>query len=86
MPAFELSDRYEYLREIGRGGTGRVILVHDRHLELDVALKILEATRPKDDDLERFRAEFEILSRIEHPGIARAYDFGFAGERPFFSR
>ena len=81
----DLGPRYEYQRELGRGGAGRVLLVHDRHLDDDVALKVLHKPQPGAAELERFKREFEVLSRIEHPGIARAHDFGYLGERPFFS-
>ena len=38
----ELGSRYSYLRDLGRGGGGRVFLVHDAHLEEEVAFKLLD--------------------------------------------
>jgi DNA-binding NtrC family response regulator/serine/threonine protein kinase/tetratricopeptide (TPR) repeat protein len=81
----ELGGRYRYLRELGRGGVGRVVLVHDSFLDRELALKILE---PPDDfglDLEGFEREFRLLSHLEHPRIARSFDFGWIDRRPFFT-
>lgn len=85
MPtAMNFGPRYRCLREIGHGGGGRVFLVRDKHLESDVALKLLHR-RPAGERLRRFREEFSLLSRLEHPGVARAFDFGYVGKRPFFT-
>jgi DNA-binding NtrC family response regulator/tetratricopeptide (TPR) repeat protein len=80
-----LAPRYRYRRELGSGGEGIVILVRDSFLGKDVALKLLHHPPATRDDLEELRREFALLSGIEHPAIARAYDFGFAGEHPYFT-
>ncbi len=64
---------------------GRVFLVRDAHLRKDVALKLLSATRKDGEALEQFQQELALLTKVEHPGIARAYDFGYAGGRPYFT-
>ena len=79
------SPRYEHLRELGRGGMGQVHLVHDAYLDRDVALKVLHHAPRTSDELERAQREFRLLARVEHPAIARAYDFGFAGDMPYFT-
>ena len=33
----------------------------------------------------RFRREIEILSRFEHPGIVKIFDFGVVDERMYFT-
>jgi len=43
--------RYEYIREIGAGGMGRVILARDEELRRDVAVKILEVPGVREDDI-----------------------------------
>ena len=65
---------------------GRVFLVRDRHLEKELALKLLHERPADPGELERVRNEFAILAKIEHPGIARAYDFGFVGPLPYYTR
>src|SRR5688572_23297077 len=82
----DLGPRYEHIREVGSGGMGRVFLVRDRHLEKELALKLLHEKPAEPGELERVRNEFAILAKIEHPGIARAYDFGFLGALPYYTR
>lgn len=63
---------------IGRGGSGEVHLATraDGHFEQRVALKLLIPDVP--GQLDRFRAERQVLARLEHPGIARLLDGGMA--------
>ena len=77
---------YDILRHLGRGGMGTVYLARrpDDGLDRDVALKVV--SRAGDDPVRaRFRAEQRILSRLEHPNVARLYEAGI-DERgvPFF--
>ncbi|MBI4600532.1 MAG: sigma 54-interacting transcriptional regulator, partial [Planctomycetes bacterium] len=81
----DFGPRYEYLGEIGRGGMGRVVLVRDKHLDKQLALKLLLAPPEHEGALERFQEEFALLCQVKHPGIARAHDFGYLGRRPFFT-
>ena len=84
MSQLDLPPRYQELSELGRGGSGRVLLVRDTFLKKDVALKLLRK-RPNASALEQLKREFDVLTRIDHPGIARAFDFGFVGDRPYFT-
>src|SRR5258708_3442138 len=64
---------YSILREIGRGGMGRVYLAQrdDGQYQAQVALKVV---RPGMDSLallSRFRQERQTLARLQHPNIAR---------------
>jgi len=67
-------DRYEKLRLLGEGGTGRVWLARDRSRGGRlVALKELLAAGPgKEDSL---RKEFATLSALRHPGLVEVMDF-----------
>ena len=68
---------YRILRELGRGGMGRVYLAEEKTEDFcrTVALKVIDRSRSLDavDDVavRRFRDEVRILSSLEHPGIAR---------------
>jgi tRNA A-37 threonylcarbamoyl transferase component Bud32 len=69
--------RFQIVREIARGGMGRVVEALDVQLGRTVALK-----QALDDDPEargRFAREVEITARLEHPSIVPVYD---AGESP----
>ncbi len=69
---------YEIVRELGRGGMGVVYLARraDETFEKQVAIKILKRGTDTDEVLRRFRAERQILARLEHPNIARLLDAG----------
>ena len=69
---------YELVRELGRGGMGTVWLATraDKEFHKEVAIKLLKRGTDTDEVLRRFRAEREILARLEHPNIARLLDAG----------
>ena len=78
---------YEIVRELGRGGMGAVYLATraDREFQKEVAIKILKRGTDTDEVLSRFRAEREILARLEHPNIARLLDGGTTDDGlPYF--
>jgi eukaryotic-like serine/threonine-protein kinase len=77
--------RYEILDALGRGGMGAVYRVRDMQFEEQRALKVLHATAQDDNAAVRFRREIEILSRFEHPGIVRIFDFGVVDDRMYFT-
>src|SRR5262245_30790728 len=85
MSAIDLGPRYTYLRGLGRGGMGRVLQARDACLTQDRALKPLHDRPDTRAELEQAQREFALLAKIDHPGIARAYDFGYLGERPYFT-
>lgn len=75
-------------RLIGSGGMGVVYEARrvEGGFEQVVALKILGGARPDESTVSRFAREREILSRLEHPGIARLIDGGLTRQgRPWFA-
>jgi serine/threonine protein kinase len=75
---------YRIVREIGRGGMGRVFLAREETADYSrtVALKIIASPAP--EALRRFRDEVRILSALDHPGIARFIDGGRAPDGTWF--
>lgn len=67
---------------IGRGGMGEVYLAEraDGEFRQTVAVKLLRAGLDSAQAVLRFRAEREILARLEHPNIARLLDGGVTEE------
>lgn len=61
---------------LGRSPTSTVLLARRSEEEEPLALKILRRGLGAGDVARRFRQEREILSRFDHPGIARLVDFG----------
>jgi len=72
-----VTDRYDVIAFVGRGGMGHVHIAHDRILDRDVALKQARPDRLVDPATEaRLAAEARITARLEHPGIVAVHDAG----------
>jgi serine/threonine-protein kinase len=62
---------------IGRGGMGVVYrAVREDDFRMFVAIKLIKRGADTEAALSRFRAERQILARLEHPNIARLLDGG----------
>ena len=73
--------RYAPIRELGRGGMGRVELCRDAYVGRDVAMKvILEGLRKSDERTRRFLREARVQGQLEHPSIVPVYDVGATRE------
>lgn len=78
---------YRILRLLGRGGMGAVYLAQrdDEHFTKTVAIKLIQSTLPIPEIIARFKAERQILARLDHPNIARLLDGGAAPNgAPYF--
>jgi serine/threonine protein kinase/tetratricopeptide (TPR) repeat protein len=93
MGAFSLDDSaglvvgtivgpYRLIRELGRGGMGSVWLGErsDGSLKRQVALKLPHSSLAKNQLVERFNRERDILANLVHAHIARLYDAGVTAE------
>jgi predicted ATPase len=69
--------QYRLLRELGRGGMGRVFEAEQVRLGRTVAVKILAPRAAADPAFrERFVRESQLLAAMEHPNIIPIYDAG----------
>ncbi|MBA2435982.1 MAG: protein kinase [Chthoniobacterales bacterium] len=78
---------YRIVREIGRGGLGRVYLAEraDDAYRKQVAIKLIRRGLDTEDILSRFRNERQILAQLDHPNIARLIDGGTTADGlPYF--
>jgi len=83
-PGAIVADRFEVVREIGRGGFGQVFEARDRVLSRSVAIKLLKRRRRlTDSELELFYREARATARLNHPHIVTAYDWGVWNGAPF---
>jgi serine/threonine-protein kinase len=71
--AIPAAERYTPIRMLGQGGMGEVMLVADRVIGRDVALKRTRGDR--DVGREQFAREAILQGRLEHPSIVPVYDF-----------
>ena len=76
--ARRLGDRYELVREIGRGGMATVVLAHDRRHDREVAIKVLLPELTATIGAERFLREIRLVARLQHPHILPLFDSGEA--------
>jgi serine/threonine protein kinase len=83
-----LAQRYEVVRELGRGGMGVVYLCRDIVTSDRVALKRLRSPEKGESRPEEswwFHQEARAVSLLGHPAIVRARDFGQLSDgSPFF--
>ena len=63
-------DRWELVTELGSGGMGRVLLMYDRWLEREVAVK--EPRTP--EAAERLAREARVTAGLTHPGVVAVHD------------
>lgn len=66
------AERYQHLREIARGGLGRILAAEDQELGRPVALK--ELIRDSPGNRARFLREIRFTARLQHPSIIPFYD------------
>ncbi len=67
---------YRIERELGRGGMGVVYEAVDTRTDERRALKVLPPDLARGTRAKRFEREFELMKRLEHPGVARVFDYG----------
>ena len=69
---------YTIVREIGRGGTGTVVLAvrEEAGARMEAALKFLRSDFLRGGSRRTFQRELRVLARLDHPNIARLLDWG----------
>jgi len=78
---------FKLIRELGRGGMGRVFLARQLEpVERDVALKLIRNRVVNRTTLARFEVERQILAQMQHPAIAQVHDAGTTPQGyPYFA-
>ncbi len=76
----EQRGRYATSEELGRGGMGRVVVAADRHLDREVAMKLLleggASEHASVGAVTRFVREARVTGSLEHPGIVPVHELG----------
>ncbi len=78
---------YRIIRELGHGGMGMVFLAEraDGEFKQQVAIKLLRNTISDEEQVQRFRAERQILASLNHNNIARLLDGGVTNHgQPYY--
>jgi eukaryotic-like serine/threonine-protein kinase len=76
-------DRFELVREIGRGGFGVVWEARDRALGRGVAFKAVRGHGGASAAGERLVREAELAARLSHPNLVTIHDAGWTGLGPY---
>lgn len=77
---------YATVRELARGGMGRVIDARDLKLDRNVAMKVLLQQDATEADRRRFYQEARVLGQLEHPNIVPVHDLGSdENGQPFYT-
>src|SRR5262249_17836841 len=83
LPGELLGGRYQLVREIARGGMGRVYVAQDARLGRQVAVKLLSSREHDPESRRRFEQEARAAGSLDHPGILAVYDAGNHDGRPY---
>src|ERR1700712_571673 len=82
-----IAQRYRVEQVVGRGGMAVVYRVYDERTQRHVALKLCSAR----DGMQlarhglRLEREYHTLAQLAHPHIIEVYDYGAAGEVPYYT-
>jgi calcium-dependent protein kinase len=77
----KLLDKYDVLKQLGKGGYGKVYEVKNKKTGEIRACKHLSKLNVK--DLDKFRREIEIMKKMDHPNIIKIYEV-FESERSLY--
>ena len=80
----ELSEQYDFERELVGGGMARVYLAEDRDLKRRVVIKILPPDIASGVSAGRFRAEILTVAKLQHPHIVGILRAGEVDGIPYF--
>jgi len=85
LPGTLIDGKVEILRDLGKGGMGKVYLGRDLRLGRKVAVKLIRgnlAARP--GMRERFLKEARVTANLSHPNIVEIHDYGQHEGQPYF--
>jgi serine/threonine protein kinase len=75
---------YDLIEKVAEGGMGAIYRGRDRRSGDIVAIKVMPPHMAANPTLlKRFEQEFKAASKLDHPNIVRALDYGDTGTSPF---
>jgi serine/threonine protein kinase/formylglycine-generating enzyme required for sulfatase activity len=81
-----IANRYRVNDIIGSGGAGVVYRAHDQEIDVDVAVKVVNAKLVQTADEQRlFSRQTKIARKLSHQNVIRIYDEGRDEDRPFYT-
>ena len=75
--------RFEFKKELGKGGMGEVHLAHDAYSQRDVAIKLAKLAMLEDPEIgarvkKMWLNETRLAGKLRHPYIVEIYEAGVA--------
>lgn len=81
-----VANRYLIKDVVGGGPLGFVFRAHDKEVDVEVALKVINARLCQTADERRgFAKQLRSARKLSHPNLARVYEEGEDQDRPFFT-
>ncbi len=81
-----IDNRYEVLRELGRGGMGVVYKATDTKMDRVVAIKVMIGNvAGREEYRERFLREAKSVAKLQHPNIVVVHDYGEHSGAPYMA-
>lgn len=79
-----IANRYRVKDIVGSGGAGVVYRAHDQEIDVDVAVKVINAKLVQTSDEQRlFSRQTKIARKLSHQNVVRIYDEGRDDARPY---
>lgn len=69
-----INQRYEILRELGRGAYGQVVHVRCRQSNLERVVKSMKFQGLCEEEVDLMKAEAELLQELDHPHVVQLYE------------
>jgi len=81
-----VANRYLIKDIVGAGPLGFVFRAHDKELDVEVALKVINPRLLQSvDERKQFAKQLRLARKLSHPNLVRVYEEGEDAERPFFT-
>lgn len=81
-----VANRYLIKDVVGGGPLGFVFRAHDKEVDVEVALKVVNARLCQTAEERRaFAKQLRLARKLSHPNLARVYEEGEDQDRPFFT-
>lgn len=81
-----VASRYLIKDVVGAGPLGFVFRAHDKEIDVEVALKVINAKLCQTaDERKQFAKQLRLARKLSHPNLVRVYEEGEDQDRPYFT-
>ncbi|MEW6430146.1 MAG: serine/threonine-protein kinase, partial [Myxococcota bacterium] len=81
-----VANRYLIKDVVGAGPLGFVFRAHDKEIDVEVALKVINPKLVQTaDERKQFARQLRLARKLSHPNLVRVYEEGEDQERPYFT-